>query len=45
LPELLEEGDNGLSAFFRPLLAQCYQQLQQIDAHIDFYTQEGPEIA
>ncbi len=40
LPELLEEGENGLSAFFRPLLAQCYQQLQQIDAHIDFYTQE-----
>lgn len=40
LPELLEEGDNGLSAFFRPLLANCYEQLRQIDAHIDFYTQE-----
>jgi transposase len=40
VPELLEEAENGLSAFFRPLLAQCYQQLQQIDAHIEFYTQE-----
>lgn len=39
LPELLEDADNGLSDFFRPLLADCYQQLQEIDAHIDFYTQ------
>jgi hypothetical protein len=39
LPELLEDGENGLSDFFRPLLADCYQQLQEIDAHIDFYTQ------
>jgi transposase len=40
LPQLLEEGDNGLSAFFRSLLGNCYEQLQQVDAHIDFYTQE-----
>ncbi len=40
LPELLEEGENGLSDFFRPLLANCYEQLQQIDAHIEFYTKE-----
>ena len=40
LPELLEEADNGLSDFFRPLLANCCQQLQQVDAHIEFYTRE-----
>jgi transposase len=40
LPELLEDADNGLSDFFRPLLAACYQQLLQLDAHIDGYTQE-----
>lgn len=40
LPELLEDGENGLSDFFRSLLAACYQQLQQIDVHIDFYTRE-----
>jgi len=45
LPELLEEADNGLSDFFRPLLADCYQQLQEIDAHIDFYTREVKEHA
>lgn len=39
VPELLEEADNGLSDFFRPLLAACYQQLKEIDAHIEFYTQ------
>ena len=39
VPELLEEADNGLSDFFRPLLADCYQQLKEIDAHIEFYTQ------
>ena len=39
VPELLEDAENGLSDFFRPLLADCYQQLQQIDAHIEFYTQ------
>jgi transposase len=35
----LEDAENGLSDFFRPLLADCYEQLQQIDAHINFYTQ------
>jgi transposase len=45
LPELLEEGGNGLSDFFRPLLANCYEQLQQIDAHIDFYTRKLKEHA
>lgn len=40
LPELLEDGENGLSDLFRRLLAQGYQQLQELDDHIDHYTQE-----
>jgi transposase len=40
LPELLEDGENGLSDLFRQLLAQGYKQLQELDGHIDFYTQE-----
>ena len=40
LPELLEDGENGLSELFRRLLAQSYQQLQELDGYIDFYTQE-----
>ena len=40
LPELLEDGENGLSDLFRRLLAQSYQQLQTLDGHIDPYTQE-----
>jgi transposase len=39
LPELLEDGENRLSGLFRQLLAQGYQQLQELDGHIDFYTQ------
>lgn len=40
LPEVLEDADNGLSEQFRRLLAQIYQQLQELDAHIDSYTNE-----
>jgi transposase len=40
LPELLEDGENGLSDLFRRLLAQSYQQLQQLDAHIETYSEE-----
>jgi len=40
LPELLEDGENGLSDLFRRLLAQSYQQLLQLDAHIDTYSEE-----
>lgn len=40
LPELLEEAGNGLSDFFRCLLAQDYRRLRELDAHIDFYTRE-----
>ncbi len=39
LPELLEDGENGLSDFFRSLLAEGYQRLLELDAHIAFYTQ------
>ena len=45
LPELLEDAENGLSDFFRSLLADCYRQLQEIDAHIDFYTRTINEQA
>lgn len=38
LPELLEQADNELSGFFRGLLAQGYQQLQELDVHIAAYT-------
>jgi transposase len=40
LPELLEDGENGLSDFFRRLLAQSYQQLQELDAHLDVHGEE-----
>ena len=40
LPKLLEDGENGLSHFFRRLLAQSYQQLQELDAHLDVYREE-----
>lgn len=40
LPELLEDAGNGLSDFFRCLLAQDYRRLRELDAHVDFYTRE-----
>ncbi len=40
IPCWLEEADNGLSDFFRRLLAQSYQQLQTLDDDIDDYTRE-----
>lgn len=40
LPALMEDGENGLSALFRRLLAQGYQQLRELDGHIDGYTHE-----
>jgi len=40
IPQWLEEGENGLSDFFRHLLSQSYQQLQTLDEDIDFYTRE-----
>ena len=40
LPELLEDGENGLNDLFRRLLAEGYQQLKDLDRHIASYTQE-----
>ena len=40
IPEILKDAENGLSDFFRRLLARTYQELQEADAHIDFYTEE-----
>lgn len=40
LPELLEEADNGLSDTLRGLLAQAYQRLRELDAHIEHYTRQ-----
>ncbi len=38
LPELLEDGGNGLTGPFRLLLDRGYQQLREVDGHIEFYT-------
>lgn len=38
LPELLEDAENSLSDVFRQYLVQIQQQLQELDAHIGFYT-------
>lgn len=37
VPEILEAGENGLSALMRSLLAQLYGQLQELDARIRGY--------
>lgn len=33
---LLEDAENGLRQTFRNLLARCYEQLVELDGHIDF---------
>ncbi len=40
IPELLEDGDNGLTDLFRGLLSQKYQQLQVLDEHVAYYTRQ-----
>ena len=40
LPRLLEASDNGLSDFFRRLLAQAYRRLCELDEHVAAYTRE-----
>lgn len=37
LPEILEDAENELSDFFRPLLARGQQQLAELDAHLAYY--------
>jgi transposase len=40
IPRLLEDAENELSTAFRALLARGYEQLIEIDAHIDYYTDQ-----
>lgn len=40
IPLLLEDAENGLSEAFRALLARGYEQLVEIEAHIDYYTHQ-----
>jgi transposase len=40
IPELLEDADNGLSMMFRHLLSRRYDQLIELDNHIEFYTDQ-----
>jgi len=40
VPQLLEDPENGLSDFFRRLLAQDYRRFQELDTHIEAYTKE-----
>jgi transposase len=44
LPEILEDGENGLSDRFRALLAQLYEQLQALAERIDGYNQQVDEL-
>ena len=45
LPEVLEDAENGLSDRFRPLLSRGYEQLCELDGHIEFYTRALHEHA
>ena len=45
VPEVLEDAENGLSDFLRPLLSRCYEQMCELDAHIEFYTRAVHEHA
>ncbi len=40
IPEILEDAENNLTPFFRGLLHQAYEQLQEIDEHIKHYDKE-----
>lgn len=40
LPRVVEDAENGLSGRFRGLLARGYEQLVELDGHIDYYTQQ-----
>jgi transposase len=45
IPRLLETADSQLSDFFRVLLSQGYQQLQQLDEHVQRYTQQLNQLS
>ena len=38
LPEILEDGENGLSGLAREVLADVYQQVRELDARVAAYT-------
>lgn len=40
IPLLLEDAENGLSGWLRTLLARGYEQLVELEGHIDFYTRQ-----
>ncbi|MGD8641982.1 MAG: IS110 family transposase, partial [Gammaproteobacteria bacterium] len=40
IPQILEDGENGLTDCFRPLLNQGYQQLLELDQHIKHYDRQ-----
>lgn len=39
IPRLLEDAENGLTPLFRALLAQGYEQLVELDRHIQAYSE------
>ena len=45
VPEVLEDAENGLSDFLRPLLSRSYEQMCELDAHIELYTRAVHEHA
>lgn len=44
LPEILETPDNGLSDYFRPLLATLHEQLRHLDELIKHYDEQIREL-
>ena len=40
IPQILEDGENGLTDCFRALLNQGYQQLLELDQHIKHYDRQ-----
>ncbi|HEY0720622.1 MAG TPA: IS110 family transposase [Gammaproteobacteria bacterium] len=40
IPQLLEDAENGLSDLFRAMLKRGYDQLMELETHIDYYTQQ-----
>jgi transposase len=45
LPEILEDGDNGLSGRFRAELVELEEELRHLDARVDHYDQQIEAIA
>lgn len=41
IPEILEDGENGLSPLFRELMWESYQQILLLDKQIEYYDQKN----